>query len=33
MPLADVNAGWIADAVGVVAGFAIGVPLALVAER
>jgi membrane associated rhomboid family serine protease len=33
MPLADVNASWIAAAVGVVAGFAIGVPLALVADR
>jgi membrane associated rhomboid family serine protease len=33
MPLADVNASWIADAVGVVAGFAIGVPLALLADR
>ena len=33
MPLADVNASWIADAVGVLAGFAIGVPLALLAER
>ncbi len=33
MPLADVNASWIAAAVGVVAGFAIGVPLALLAER
>ena len=33
MPLADVNASWIAAAVGVVAGFAIGVPLALLTER
>lgn len=33
MPLADVNANWIADAVGVVAGFAIGIPLALLADR
>jgi membrane associated rhomboid family serine protease len=33
MPLADVNASWIADAVGVLAGFAVGVPLALLAER
>jgi membrane associated rhomboid family serine protease len=33
MPLADVNASWIADAVGVVTGFAIGVPLALLADR
>lgn len=33
MPLADVNASWIAAAVGVVAGFAIGLPLALLADR
>ena len=33
MPLADVNASWIADAVGVLAGFAIGVPLALLTDR
>jgi membrane associated rhomboid family serine protease len=33
MPLADVNASWIADAVGVAAGFAIGLPLALLTER
>ncbi|HEY2440759.1 MAG TPA: rhomboid family intramembrane serine protease [Solirubrobacteraceae bacterium] len=33
MPLADVNTSWIADGVGVVAGFAIGLPLALLADR
>ncbi|HZE05838.1 MAG TPA: rhomboid family intramembrane serine protease [Solirubrobacteraceae bacterium] len=33
MPLADANASWIADAVGVIAGFAIGLPLALLADR
>ncbi len=33
MPLADVNASWIAAAVGVLVGFAIGLPLALLAER
>jgi membrane associated rhomboid family serine protease len=33
LPLADVNASWIADAVGVVAGFAVGLPLALLTDR
>jgi membrane associated rhomboid family serine protease len=33
MPLADPSAGWVADGVGLVAGFALGVPLALLAER
>jgi membrane associated rhomboid family serine protease len=33
MPLADVNASWIAVGVGVIAGFAIGIPVALLAER
>ena len=33
MPLADVNASWIADGVGVLAGFGIGVPLALLTNR
>ena len=33
MPLADPSASWIADAVGVIAGFAIGLPLALLADR
>ena len=33
MPLADVNTSWIAVAVGVVAGFVIGLPLALLGER
>jgi hypothetical protein len=33
MPLAVGYASWISDAVGVIAGFAIGVPLALIGER
>jgi membrane associated rhomboid family serine protease len=33
MPLADPTAGWIADAVGAVAGLAIGLPLAILCDR
>ncbi len=33
MPLAVGYASWISDVVGVIAGFAIGVPLALIGER
>jgi membrane associated rhomboid family serine protease len=33
MPLATVFASWVSDGVGVVAGFAIGIPLALIGER
>jgi membrane associated rhomboid family serine protease len=33
MPLAVGYASWVSDAVGVIAGFAIGVPLALIGER
>jgi membrane associated rhomboid family serine protease len=33
MPLADVAASWVSDGVGVVAGFAVGIPLALIGER
>jgi membrane associated rhomboid family serine protease len=33
MPLAVTDASWVADGVGVVAGFAIGLPLALLGER
>jgi membrane associated rhomboid family serine protease len=33
MPLADVAASWVSDGVGVIAGFAVGVPLALIGER
>ena len=33
MPLAVTDASWVADGVGVLAGFAIGLPLALVADR
>ena len=33
MPLAVPGASWIADAVGVVAGFAVGLPLARLAQR
>jgi membrane associated rhomboid family serine protease len=33
MPLAVTDASWVADGVGVVAGFAIGLPLALIGER
>jgi membrane associated rhomboid family serine protease len=33
MPLATVFASWVSDGVGVVAGFAVGIPLALIGER
>jgi membrane associated rhomboid family serine protease len=33
MPLATVLASWVSDGVGVVAGFAVGIPLALIGER
>ena len=33
MPLADVASSWVSDGVGIVAGFAIGIPLALLGER
>ena len=33
MPLAVTDASWVADGVGVIAGFAIGLPLALLGER
>jgi membrane associated rhomboid family serine protease len=33
MPFADVAASWVSDGVGVVAGFAVGIPLALIGER
>ncbi len=33
MPLADPLASWVSDGVGVVAGFAVGLPLALIGER
>ena len=33
MPLAVVNASWVSDVVGIVTGFAIGLPLALLGER
>jgi membrane associated rhomboid family serine protease len=33
MPLADVAASWVSDGVGIVAGFAVGIPLALIGER
>jgi membrane associated rhomboid family serine protease len=33
MPLADAQVSWVADGVGVLAGFAIGLPLALLADR
>ncbi|MGZ4194797.1 MAG: rhomboid family intramembrane serine protease [Solirubrobacteraceae bacterium] len=33
MPLAVVNASWVSDGVGILTGFAIGVPLALLGER
>ena len=33
MPLADAAASWVSDGVGIVAGFAIGIPLALIGER
>jgi membrane associated rhomboid family serine protease len=33
MPLADIYANWVADAVGVIVGFAIGFPLALLSDR
>ena len=33
MPLATLFASWVSDGVGVVAGFAVGIPLALIGER
>jgi hypothetical protein len=33
MPLAVLDASWVSDGVGIVAGFAIGLPLALIGER
>ncbi len=33
MPLADPAASWVSDAVGILAGFAVGIPLALIGER
>jgi membrane associated rhomboid family serine protease len=33
MPFADVAASWVSDGVGVAAGFAVGIPLALIGER
>jgi hypothetical protein len=33
MPLAVTSASWVSDGVGVIAGFAIGLPLALMANR
>ena len=33
MPLADVAASWVSDGVGIVAGFAVGIPLALIGDR
>ena len=33
MPLADGAASWVSDGVGIVAGFAVGIPLALIGER
>ena len=33
MPLADPTASWVSDGVGIVAGFAVGIPLALIGER
>ena len=33
MPLAVDYASWISDAVGIITGFAVGIPLALIGER
>jgi hypothetical protein len=33
MPLAVDYASWVSDAVGIITGFAIGIPLALIGER